>query len=155
MHINCIMTLIYIYIYIYMVKEAYRTLINIFSIVDMRCLFCSCLIHISCVIVILVLPRSYRDTKQQFGGVGAQSALTPAPSTRLQALLCVPGQILWVPLWSQCLRGVQGKPNTSKNRNGHFGQNWLLIFNMKASLLLCHLLATVLSIKCGIKPDRE
>lgn len=54
---------------------------------------------------------SYRDWKHEFrrGPPCPQPPLTSSSTPHLQALLCMSGQILRIPLWSQCLRRVQGR----------------------------------------------
>lgn len=53
--------------------------------------------------------RSDRDPEYQLRGDSAKPTLASPAAPRLQALLCVPGQVLRVPLWCQRLRGLQGE----------------------------------------------
>lgn len=55
------------------------------------------------------IPGSHRDAEHQFWGARPQSSIPTTPSQSLQALLRVPGQVLWIPLWRQCMWGLQGK----------------------------------------------
>lgn len=60
-----------------------------------------------------LLALSGGDPEHQLRGDGAQFPVSTSPAPRLQAVLCVPGQILGVPLWCQLLRGLQGEKNLS------------------------------------------
>lgn len=53
-------------------------------------------------------PHSHWDSEHQFRGAGSQSAVPSASSQSLQALLRVPGQVVRIPLWRQCVWGLQG-----------------------------------------------
>lgn len=54
------------------------------------------------------------DSEHQFGGDGAQFPFPATSTTCLQTLLRLPGQVFWVPLWCQFLRGLQGKQPDSR-----------------------------------------
>lgn len=58
---------------------------------------------------LVCFPRSHWDTEHQFWGAGPQPAIPAAPSQSLQTLLRLPGQVLWIPLWRQCVWGLQGR----------------------------------------------
>lgn len=60
-----------------------------------------------------LLALSGGDPEHQLRGDGAQFPVSTSPAPRLQAVLCVPGQILGLPLWCQLLRGLQGEKNLS------------------------------------------
>lgn len=49
------------------------------------------------------------DPEHQLRGDGAQLSFASSSSSCLQAVLCVPGQVIWLSLWSELLRGLQGK----------------------------------------------
>lgn len=51
------------------------------------------------------------DPEHQLRGDGTQFSVSTSPTSYLQALLCVPGQVLRVPLWGQLLWGLQGENN--------------------------------------------
>lgn len=60
--------------------------------------------------LLLLFPlHSNRDPEYQLRGDSAKPALASPSTPRLQALLCVPGQVLRVPLWCQRLWGLQGE----------------------------------------------
>lgn len=63
------------------------------------------------VFCLFFLALSGGDPEHQLRGDGAQFPVSTSPAPRLQAVLCVPGQILGVPLWCQLLRGLQGEKN--------------------------------------------
>lgn len=71
---------------------------------------CALLTSFSC---IFFLALSGGDPEHQLRGDGAQLPVSTSPAPRLQAVLCVPGQILGVPLWCQLLRGLQGEKKLS------------------------------------------
>lgn len=58
---------------------------------------------------LVCIPGSHWDAEHQFWGARPQPAIPAAPSQSLQALLRLPGQVLWIPLWRQCVRGLQGR----------------------------------------------
>lgn len=58
---------------------------------------------------LVCFPCSHWDTEHQLWGACPQPAVPAAPSQSLQALLRLPGQVLWIPLWRQCVRGLQGR----------------------------------------------
>lgn len=59
------------------------------------------------------VPNSHRNPQHQFWGVGPQPTVPTAASPSLQALLRLPGQVLWIPLWCQCMWGLQGRTCSS------------------------------------------
>lgn len=65
------------------------------------------------------ISRSHWNTEHQFGGARPQPAIPAAPSQSLQAVLRLPGQVLWIPLWCQRVRGLQGSTPVSLQMKWH------------------------------------
>lgn len=51
------------------------------------------------------------DPEHQLRGDGTQFSVSASPTSGVQALLRVPGQVFRVSLWGQLLRGLQGEKN--------------------------------------------
>lgn len=69
---------------------------------------------------LVCIPRSHWNPEHQFWGARPQPAVPAAPSQNLQALLRLPGQVLWIPLWCQCLWRLQGKTPVPPQTNAGF-----------------------------------
>ncbi len=71
----------------------------------------SCSHVLCCLFLSFFLVHSGGDPEHQLRGDGPQFPVSTSPTSYLQAMLCVPGQVLRVPLRCQLLWGLQGEKN--------------------------------------------
>lgn len=97
--------------------------------------FSSCLTMIyvkSCahVVFLFSLVCSGGDPKHQLRGDGTQFSVSTSPTSGLQTMFCVPGQVLRVPLRCQLLWGLQGEKNLSDPFLNDAGLQELLVTSL-------------------------
>ena len=79
------------------------------------------------VLFLFFLVRSGGDPEHQLRGDGTQFSVSTSPTSGLQTMFCVPGQVLRVPLRCQLLWGLQGEKNLSDPFLNSVGLQELLV----------------------------